>query len=343
MKLAATATAHVIEAVANLPGVATLDFADRAAAAMTRLTHPSSAAVMIGTLDQRGFITSIETTGAALSVGGQDDAQVRAEIAYIRPAGASASSRGLEVLRNSYRLGDWIGWSVGAGKSENMFFSAQQLGLLKRAESPVWQRWHGQMPTGGLQGHGAAGGWLDVFAGIAPVPSSEESINSRRVVLAEIAVGPGSPMDATRANVVLDACMPLLSSRILRAIGATPTVKSDWLTPREEMVLWHLLSGKKVPEIAKALDRSVYTVHDHVKSLHRKLGANNRGQLVARALGHLGPLSPDDGVEVMEVGEGHEEPGSGGGHGHHHGASRGSSNGQANGQSNGQSNGHGHG
>jgi hypothetical protein len=27
-------------------------------------------------------------------------------------------------------------------------------------------------------------------------------------------------------------------------------------------------------------------VHDHVKSLHRKLDASSRGELVARALGH---------------------------------------------------------
>lgn len=305
MKLAATATAHVIEAVANLPGVATLDFADRGAAALTRLSHPTTATIMIGSLDHRGFITQIEATGAALSVEVRDEAQVRAEIAYIRPAVTMAGSRGLEVLRNSFRLGDWIGWSAGIGRGDVAFFSAQQLGLMRRAESPVWQRWSVQMPMGGLQAASASSvhGWQDVFAGLAMIPGGEgDSSGSRRVVLAEVALGPGSVMDASRAQAVMEASMPLLASRILRAIGPASTAKNDWLTPREEMVLWHLLAGKKVPEIAKELDRSVYTVHDHVKSLHRKLGANNRGQLVARALGHLGPLPAEAGNHVENLG-----------------------------------------
>ena len=40
-------------------------------------------------------------------------------------------------------------------------------------------------------------------------------------------------------------------------------------------------------EIADALERSPHTVHDHVKSLHRKLNASSRGELIARTLGHV--------------------------------------------------------
>ena len=49
-----------------------------------------------------------------------------------------------------------------------------------------------------------------------------------------------------------------------------------------------LVLGLSVRQIAEELGRSTHTVHDHVKSLHKKLNANSRGELVARALGHLG-------------------------------------------------------
>ena len=51
----------------------------------------------------------------------------------------------------------------------------------------------------------------------------------------------------------------------------------------------HLALGKSVKQIASDLARSPHTVHDHVKSLHRKLNASSRGELIARALGHLAP------------------------------------------------------
>lgn len=56
-----------------------------------------------------------------------------------------------------------------------------------------------------------------------------------------------------------------------------------WLTQRERQVLEQLVCGSSVVEIAKSLDRSPYTVHDHVKSLHRKLGVRTRAALVGCA------------------------------------------------------------
>ncbi|RMD64110.1 MAG: LuxR family transcriptional regulator [Planctomycetota bacterium] len=60
---------------------------------------------------------------------------------------------------------------------------------------------------------------------------------------------------------------------------------SGSLTRREEEVLRLLSQGLTVKDIALQLKRSPHTVHDHVKSLHRKLGACNRAALVAKALG----------------------------------------------------------
>lgn len=56
-----------------------------------------------------------------------------------------------------------------------------------------------------------------------------------------------------------------------------------WLTEKEREVLEHLVCGESVVEIAKTLERSRYTVHDHVKSLHRKLGVRTRAALVGCA------------------------------------------------------------
>lgn len=70
---------------------------------------------------------------------------------------------------------------------------------------------------------------------------------------------------------------------IVRGFGS-PEI--TWITPREQEVLELLVLGYSVREIGEKLARSPHTIHDYVKSMHRKLSAANRGALVARALGH---------------------------------------------------------
>ena len=82
------------------------------------------------------------------------------------------------------------------------------------------------------------------------------------------------------------AILPVLARRAILALGDGTDGPTKWLTQREQIVLEQLTLGKSVREIADELGRSPHTVHDHVKSLHRKLGASSRGELVARALGH---------------------------------------------------------
>ncbi len=82
----------------------------------------------------------------------------------------------------------------------------------------------------------------------------------------------------------LAALLPLIAERAALAMPPGPEI--GWLTEREQNVLDRLTLGRSVREIAEDLDRSPHTVHDHVKSLHRKLSASSRGELVARALGH---------------------------------------------------------
>ena len=62
---------------------------------------------------------------------------------------------------------------------------------------------------------------------------------------------------------------------------------ADKLSPRELQVLKGLTEGKANKEIARDLDLSEPTIKLHVKTLYRKVGANNRTQaaLIAREAG----------------------------------------------------------
>ncbi|HYF14237.1 MAG TPA: LuxR C-terminal-related transcriptional regulator [Phycisphaerales bacterium] len=59
------------------------------------------------------------------------------------------------------------------------------------------------------------------------------------------------------------------------------------LSPRELQVLALISQGKSMSDIARELRRSVHTVHDHRKSIGRKLGLDDRVQLatIARQAG----------------------------------------------------------
>lgn len=266
MKLAATLTSSIMDGIVQLPGVPTLDWADRVARSVSRIHHPSMCAAFIGKIDGRGFVQSMELTGSARSKTGTSAPSQVPEKLVEEPADQS-----LDMLRGGFRIGEWLGWPTESAPDQVSVHSASQLGLLRRAENPIWRRWT------------KAGPMVEIVGAIVPVPNSSDG----RVVLIEIGITSTAGFDLARTQAVLTAVMPLVSIRVLRAIGVDGSDHSDWLTPREEVVLWQLLSGKKVPQIAAELNRSVYTVHDHVKSLHRKLGAKSRGELVAKALGHL--------------------------------------------------------
>lgn len=100
-----------------------------------------------------------------------------------------------------------------------------------------------------------------------------------------------APPDAVRHEAqYLCALMPRLAERCHIAFRDADPPEPLHLTPAEQRVLEMIVLGKTVNEIAESLGRSPHTIHDHVKSLHRKLGANSRGQLIARALGVFEPV-----------------------------------------------------
>jgi DNA-binding CsgD family transcriptional regulator len=98
---------------------------------------------------------------------------------------------------------------------------------------------------------------------------------------------PAGPLSVQDLRRVLRSAMPVLSDRLRLALGGGDE-RAPWLSGREHRVLDLLIRGLTVPEIADLLDRSQHTVHDYVKTLHRKLGTSSRGGLVARALGFAG-------------------------------------------------------
>lgn len=279
MKVAAVLTSRVMDSVGRLPGVATLDWCDRAAAAFCRMHHPSAALVSLVLMDSKGFIEKVEVAGCAFSVAQPDGLGSDAPATLSpRPTPKRPMAEGADVahLRDSLRAGDWIGWNLG-GLNENLWFvsTASQQGLLgARGESPLMRRWEPYAAT-------------DILLGAVALPGR----STGRFLLVELASPDTGFKSTEREQAVMAASLPMLGQRLHAAVGDEVVDKHTWLTPREELILWHLVAGKKVPQIASELHRSVYTVHDHVKSLHRKMGASNRGQLVARALGHLGPTS----------------------------------------------------
>lgn len=54
----------------------------------------------------------------------------------------------------------------------------------------------------------------------------------------------------------------------------------EQLTDAQLHVMDLLAAGTSAPKISKAINRSVNTVHDHIKAIYKKLGVNNRVQLV---------------------------------------------------------------
>ncbi len=128
--------------------------------------------------------------------------------------------------------------------------------------------------------------WNGLGARQVLILTAKLGIDQGRVLHAQIALRQPCdemPCRATMAIVAVSA----LAHHAERTIGVSASDGQHWLSTREQEVLDQLITGRSIKQIAHALSRSPHTVHDHVKSLHRKLGARTRGELVARALGFL--------------------------------------------------------
>ncbi len=248
------------EAICELPAVATLDWGDRAAEALRPVAVSGRVCLLLASIDQSGAIVSHEATGVAT---GRRDMP-----------GTADPSVELTLRSRAERLTD-IGFRPSAAELDEGVFGS--LGELIR--SPDWR-------TRGLGQLWAGIPCTDVLVGACRMGTVEAG----RLMIAQVAYtsaeGPGGA--AAKVGVsLLRVSMPLLVRRALLAIGARRSTSARWLTVREQQVLHELTLGKSVRQIAEEMGRSCHTVHDHVKSLHRKLNASSRGELVSRALGHI--------------------------------------------------------
>ncbi len=121
-----------------------------------------------------------------------------------------------------------------------------------------------------------------------------------RLLVVEMGAEGASSRDPEVDAAVLGAVMGVLLTRCRMRLVPGPVDASRRVTPSEQIILEQLVLGRSVREIAEALGRSPHTVHDHVKSLHRKLRARSRGELIARALGHLSPEDVQREREALE-------------------------------------------
>lgn len=251
------------EGLCALPGVATQDWCNRAAAALARVRPPAVACLTIATVDDLGMVTQTEAVGVAYTPAPPRNGQEP-------PPGVSAGTPDLTELRRRWETMAGIGWRPPPGA-----LSATAAWPID-AVQPHWRAG----PLGRIWGAVHA---QDLVVALAPL----EVASPARCLLVEVGLlEPGAraePHDAEALRVLAG----LARRRVQMAFGAARTCPAHWLTTREQIVLDQLALGKSVKQIADDLGRSPHTIHDHVKSLHRKLHASSRGELLARALGHL--------------------------------------------------------
>ncbi|TVS00925.1 MAG: LuxR family transcriptional regulator [Phycisphaerales bacterium] len=261
-------TSLLTEALCGLPAVATLDWADLASEAMASIGNASIAVTIICSIDGGGVIDTIEAVGVA----SHSDQVESADLAGIR-----ARADRLVALGFAPDL-DQLGQSPLIGPAERLLGGRDwRLGPLGKVM--------GDLQVGGL------------LVGVGKLGEAERG----RVLMTLIA--PTRSLVHDHHVQQLGATLPLLVRRTLLAVGPVSTGTSNWLTEREQQVLDQLSLGKSVRQIADSLGRSPHTVHDHVKNLHRKLNASSRGELIARALGHLprGTRIRHRGADAIEI------------------------------------------
>lgn len=205
--------------------------------------------------------------GAVIGIGigsyGRDSGPIRVELSHLAAGIPGAHlRRGLEV-RSLHRRVRGVLERVGEGvetAATGMRWMSGQIG------SP-WEEF----------------GIVELVMGIGRLDPQRGT----RLLVVEMGSTDNAASEGEKRAAVLGAVMGVLLVRCRMAFIPGPVDASRRVTPSEQVILEQLVLGRSVREIAEGLDRSPHTVHDHVKSLHRKLRARSRGELIARALGHL--------------------------------------------------------
>lgn len=244
--------ADVVGAICSLPAVATQDWCESAAKSLLPIRNDAVVCLTIAEFNDEGAIRFLEASGAVNGALGATPVETR----LLRPASARS-------------LGWWIDRaSVGAPGRALLLSQTNAAGW---ATSAAGKRW-------------AELGFSDLIVALVPLGAE----GTMRLLAVEMGVRPdGRTFDEADAA-VLAAVLPEFAHRATLAFGSTTSNPMNRITPREQLILEQLTLGRTVKQIASELGRSPHTIHDHVKSLHRKLGVSSRGELIARVLGHIG-------------------------------------------------------
>ncbi len=237
----------------NVPTVPLQDWATRAASAVVELDKGSRACVMlVRGITGQSLASSfrVETAGASICSVGFGDV----ELECTRMQGRAERVRGFGISLSEKMLAD---------------------GVVARMSSlsPGWR-------DTGLGRVWSGIGVGDVFVGVIPIDSGFEQVSL--VVMLGTQIGSPVTVDGFAA---IAGALSMRATAMLSVMSGGSATEMRWLTSREQDVLDELIKGHSVRQIAEQLGRSHHTVHDHVKSLHKKLHASSRGELVAAALG----------------------------------------------------------
>lgn len=255
--------AECVSEIHDLPGIPTSTWAQAAATSVSRVLPRCVAVVRLVELGSAGDIVSKVCEGA-----------------YDADRREALDADDLSVENET--ASEW--WLSATPRASGSAFS-RETGLLRSA--PGCERW--EFSTLGRRW--ASRGVTELLIGaVALPPGSGARALRQRWITVEI----GDRRDPAGLNGADEAVLGAVLPEIARRAGVAFAMLSDEsgtepLTNREHEVLMLLARGKTVKQIAEGLARSPHTVHDHVKALHRKLGASSRGELVARALGHIDP------------------------------------------------------
>ncbi|MBL8887899.1 MAG: helix-turn-helix transcriptional regulator [Phycisphaerales bacterium] len=242
---------EAIERIGRLPAIPTHDWCDQAAAAAGDAILPSSGVFAIG-------------VGAV-----RNDTIERIDAVGVHAVGASEGRA--DDVRQTLRGIGTLPTTVRIAGAESKLAVVQESELRK---SSAWS-------TSTAGRFLLSRGMTAVLIGAGLIADADPT----RALWVLGAVEDGAPIvgDMMFVTVILLA----LLRRARLALSGVGRDSSEWISPREQEILGQLVLGKSVRQIAEETGRSAHTIHDHVKSLHRKLNATSRGELIARALGHV--------------------------------------------------------
>lgn len=257
--------ARVVEDIAYLPAVATHDWCERVARILFTLRPDAIVCVTIAQIDDTGSITHMECDG--LADGNKPNSSLEAGLLRFDAQPA-------------------LGWppTLTGGEMPWADVLSQTSAINSFSESRVGRRWSDL-------------GVIDLLVGVMDLPST----TNNRFLVTEFGVRSGAEPFGDIEGDMLEAVLPTIANRAMRAFGRDVSNPNNRVTPKEQIILEHLALGQTVKQIAATLERSPHTVHDHVKSLHRKLNATSRGELVARMLGHIDASEGEGTIRIAKV------------------------------------------